>query len=110
MGRDERMEGIDETGERDEEVRKIEYSYRQTFSSEHGRIVLNHILQMCGFYGFRSYETEKDMIAGAVAENLAKRILYHYGVWKKDNFQRIPKFYPGDILDLPYVETKEREE
>jgi len=109
MVRDERLDNSYE--EKSEELQKLEYSYRQTFESEHGRIVLNHILQMCGFMSFRHYDTDKGMIAGAVAENLAKKILYHYGVWKRENFQRIPQFYPGKILDLPYVETaKERSE
>ncbi len=90
-----------------EELRKLEYSYRQTFDSPHGRIVLKHILGMCGFYQFRNYETQKDQIAGAVAENLAKKILYHFGVWKLENFERVPLFYPDRLLDLPYIESGE---
>ncbi len=102
-----RMDEIDGITQKTEELRKLEYSYRQTFGTEHGRIVLRHILGMCGFHGFRHYDSQESMIAGAVAENLAKKILYHYGVWKPENFEKIPFFYPDRLLDLPYIESGE---
>lgn len=85
----------------------LELAYRQTFNTESGRKVLRHILEMCGFYGFRHYATREEQIAGAVAENLAKKLLYHMGVWKRENFERIPFFYPGELLDLPWIEEEE---
>jgi len=89
---------------------KLLIDYRQTFNTEHGRRVLQHIGEMCGFYAFRSYSTREEQIAGAVAENLYKKMLYHFGVWDPENFERIPHFYPGNLLDLPMVEHKEIKE
>lgn len=102
-----RMEELGLNTKKTDEQRKLEYSYRQVFGTEHGRIVLKHILGLCGFYGFRNYDSQEAMIAGATAENLAKKILYHFGVWKPENFERIPFFYPDRVLDLPYIESGE---
>lgn len=100
-----RMEFLDIN--KSEEQKKLEYSYRQTFGTEHGRIVLNHIMEMCGLYQFPEYTGHDSYVAAATAQNLAKRILYHFGVWKKENFERIPFFYPDRLLDLPYIESGE---